>query len=73
VGVRLFCLLLSFQIRVNAVNPTVVLTDMGRKAWNDPDVIRAVIARIPLRRFAGILHIKDIRSKALYKFYCLML
>lgn len=40
------------QIRVNAVNPTVVLTDMGRKAWNDPDVIRAVIARIPLRRFA---------------------
>jgi len=40
------------QIRVNAVNPTVVLTDMGRKVWNTEDVVRAFKKRIPLGKFA---------------------
>ena len=39
-------------IRVNAVNPTVVLTAMGRKAWSDPVKAAPMLARIPLGRFA---------------------
>lgn len=53
-SLKLFCFFLSLQIRVNAVNPTVVLTDMGKKAWSDETVVRAVKQRIPLGRFAGI-------------------
>jgi NAD(P)-dependent dehydrogenase (short-subunit alcohol dehydrogenase family) len=40
-------------IRVNSVNPTVVLTEMGKRAWSDP--IKSgpmLVARIPLGRFA---------------------
>lgn len=40
------------QIRVNAVQPTVVMTDMGRQAWSDPARSGPVIARLPLGRFA---------------------
>ncbi len=39
-------------IRVNSVNPTVVMTEMGRKAWGDPVKGGPMLARIPLRRFA---------------------
>ena len=39
-------------IRVNSVNPTVVLTEMGKRAWSDPVKGRPMLARIPLRRFA---------------------
>lgn len=41
------------QIRVNSVNPTVVMTDMGKKAWSDPAVSGPVLSRIPLGRFVG--------------------
>ena len=44
------------QIRTNAVNPTVVMTDMGKKAWSDPAKANPMLARIPLGRFAGVLH-----------------
>jgi len=40
------------RIRVNSVNPTVVLTDMGKRAWSDPAKGGPMLARIPLRRFA---------------------
>jgi len=40
------------KIRVNSVNPTVVLTDMGKRAWSDPAKGGPMLARIPLRRFA---------------------
>lgn len=40
------------KIRVNAVNPTVVLTAMGRKAWSDPTVANPLLARIPMGKFA---------------------
>jgi NAD(P)-dependent dehydrogenase (short-subunit alcohol dehydrogenase family) len=40
------------QIRVNAVNPTVTLTPMGEMAWADPDRRNAMLAKIPLGRFA---------------------
>lgn len=40
------------RIRVNSVNPTVVLTEMGKRAWSDPAKGGPMLARIPLRRFA---------------------
>ncbi|KAI4556569.1 hypothetical protein MJT46_015192 [Ovis ammon polii x Ovis aries] len=42
------------KIRVNAVNPTVVMTPMGQAAWSDPQKAKAMLDRIPLGRFAGI-------------------
>jgi L-xylulose reductase len=39
-------------IRVNSVNPTVVLTEMGKRAWSDPVKGAPMLARIPLGRFA---------------------
>eukprot|EP01118_Nematostelium_gracile_P018122 TRINITY_DN7943_c0_g1_i2.p1 TRINITY_DN7943_c0_g1~~TRINITY_DN7943_c0_g1_i2.p1 ORF type:complete len:142 (-),score=40.85 TRINITY_DN7943_c0_g1_i2:77-502(-) len=40
------------SIRVNAVNPTVVLTKMGEMAWSDPQKAKPMLARIPLGKFA---------------------
>ena len=39
-------------IRTNSVNPTVVLTPMGRRAWSDPAKSGPMLARTPLGRFA---------------------
>jgi len=39
-------------IRVNAVNPTVVMTEMGKRAWSDPEKGGPMLRRIPLGRFA---------------------
>ncbi|XP_043957889.1 L-xylulose reductase [Gambusia affinis] len=40
------------QIRVNSVNPTVVMTKMGRLGWSDPEKAQTMKSRIPLGRFA---------------------
>ncbi|HEY5814442.1 MAG TPA: SDR family NAD(P)-dependent oxidoreductase, partial [Terrimicrobiaceae bacterium] len=42
----------SHNIRVNSINPTVVMTEMGKRAWSDPSKGGPMLARIPLRRFA---------------------
>lgn len=42
------------NIRVNCVNPTVVLTELGRKGWADPAKAHSMIAKIPLNRFAEV-------------------
>ncbi|KAI4801091.1 hypothetical protein KUCAC02_000017, partial [Chaenocephalus aceratus] len=42
------------QIRVNSVNPTVVMTDMGRLGWSDPEKSKTMMSRIPLGRFAEV-------------------
>ncbi|XP_038633729.1 L-xylulose reductase [Scyliorhinus canicula] len=42
------------QIRVNAVNPTVVMTAMGRIGWSDPAKAAGMLSRIPLHRFAEV-------------------
>ncbi|XP_015275841.1 PREDICTED: L-xylulose reductase isoform X1 [Gekko japonicus] len=42
------------KIRVNSVNPTVVLTEMGRRNWSDPQKAAAMTSRIPLGRFAEV-------------------
>lgn len=39
------------KIRVNCVNPTVVLTEMGKMAWSDPAKAGPLLQRIPLGRF----------------------
>jgi L-xylulose reductase len=47
-------------IRVNSVNPTVVLTEMGKRAWSDPAKGGPMLARIPLRRFAECADIASV-------------
>ncbi|CAL8122474.1 unnamed protein product [Orchesella dallaii] len=43
-----------FNIRCNTVNPTVVLTDMGRLGWSDPEKAGPMLSKIPLGRFAEV-------------------
>lgn len=45
------------NIRVNSVNPTVVMTPMGQRAWSDPAKGGPMLARIPLGRFADPEHV----------------
>ncbi|XP_071391736.1 L-xylulose reductase [Centroberyx affinis] len=51
------------QIRVNSVNPTVVMTDMGRVGWSDPDKAKTMTSRIPLGRFAEV---EDVVNSVLF-------
>jgi NAD(P)-dependent dehydrogenase (short-subunit alcohol dehydrogenase family) len=46
-------------IRVNAVNPTVAMTAMGKLAWSDPAKSGPVLQRIPLGRFAEPEEVAD--------------
>ncbi|KAG5864241.1 hypothetical protein JTB14_010331 [Gonioctena quinquepunctata] len=39
------------NIRVNAVNPTVIMTEMGKKGWSDPKIAKPMLEKIPLRRY----------------------
>jgi len=40
-------------IRVNCVLPTVVLTEMGSRAWSSPEKAKPMLDAIPLHRFAS--------------------
>ncbi|XP_046888809.1 L-xylulose reductase isoform X1 [Hypomesus transpacificus] len=51
------------QIRVNSVNPTVVMTEMGRLGWSDAEKARAMTSRIPLGRFAEV---EDVVNSVLF-------
>ena len=42
------------NIRVNCVNPTVVMTDMGRLGWSDPKKAATMLSKIPLGKFAQV-------------------
>lgn len=42
------------KIRVNSVNPTVILTKMGRDHWSDPAKSAPLLNRIPMHRFGEI-------------------
>uniref|UniRef100_A0A4X1U9J7 Uncharacterized protein n=1 Tax=Sus scrofa TaxID=9823 RepID=A0A4X1U9J7_PIG len=42
------------KIRVNSVNPTVVLTAMGRSVTSDPELARKLKERHPMRKFAEV-------------------
>ncbi|XP_054988289.1 L-xylulose reductase isoform X1 [Sorex araneus] len=47
------------KIRVNAVNPTVVMTPMGQANWSDPQKAKSMLDRIPLGRFAEMENVVD--------------
>ncbi|XP_078043983.1 L-xylulose reductase [Augochlora pura] len=47
------------NIRVNSVNPTVVMTDMGKLGWSDPEKARTMLDKIPLGRFAEVDEVVD--------------
>jgi L-xylulose reductase len=47
------------NIRVNCVNPTVVMTDMGKKNWSDPEKAKTMLSSIPLGRFADVREVTD--------------
>jgi len=42
------------KIRVNCVNPTVVMTEMGKLGWSDPFKADPMLAKIPMGRFAEV-------------------
>jgi L-xylulose reductase len=42
------------KIRVNSINPTVILTRMGRENWSDPGKAQPLLNKIPLRRFGEV-------------------
>ncbi|XP_063361690.1 L-xylulose reductase-like [Cydia amplana] len=42
------------NIRVNAVNPTVIMTEMGRLGWSDPQKAEGMLSKIPLGRFGEV-------------------
>lgn len=52
----------THNVRINAISPTVVLTELGRKAWSG-EVAEQMIQKIPLRRFAEP---QDIAASALF-------
>ncbi|HHL3491448.1 TPA: SDR family NAD(P)-dependent oxidoreductase [Legionella pneumophila] len=52
-----------YNIQINAICPTVVLTDMGKEVWNDPsrkEMRKKIEARIPLHRFAEPQEVSDL-------------
>ncbi|KAF8381730.1 dhs-21 [Pristionchus pacificus] len=42
----------EYGVRVNSVSPTVVMTEMGKKAWSDPAKAGKLLDRMPSGRFA---------------------
>lgn len=48
-----------YNIRVNTVNPTVVLTEMGRLGWSSKDKAESMLSKIPLGRFAEVDEVVD--------------
>ncbi|XP_030894803.1 L-xylulose reductase isoform X1 [Leptonychotes weddellii] len=48
------------KIRVNAVNPTVVMTPMGQANWSNPQKAKTMLDRIPLGKFAEVENVVDI-------------
>lgn len=42
------------SIRVNSVNPTVILTKMGRENWSEPAKAQPLLDKIPMKRFGEV-------------------
>lgn len=47
------------NIRVNSVNPTVIMTKMGRENWSDPAKSTPLLNNIPLHRFGEVSEVVD--------------
>ncbi|XP_075973470.1 L-xylulose reductase-like [Anticarsia gemmatalis] len=41
-------------IRANTVNPTVIMTDLGRRVWSPPEKSKDMLSKIPLGRFGEV-------------------
>ena len=48
------------NIQCNAVAPTVILTEMGKKVWGHPAKGDPMKAKIPLRRFCQPVEVADL-------------
>ena len=48
-----------FNIRTNAVNPTVTMTDMAKVGWSEKEKADAMLSKIPLGRFAEVPEVVD--------------
>jgi NAD(P)-dependent dehydrogenase (short-subunit alcohol dehydrogenase family) len=48
------------NIRVNSVNPTVVLTKLGKEAWGSPEKGGPMLEKIPLKKFAEVSDITNV-------------
>ncbi|XP_045478342.1 L-xylulose reductase-like [Harmonia axyridis] len=49
----------SHGIRINCVNPTVIMTDMGSIVWSDPKIANPMRDKIPLKRFGEVHEVVD--------------
>lgn len=47
------------NIRINCVNPTVVLTDLGRQIWDNPEMGKPMLSKIPIGRFCEVEDVAD--------------
>lgn len=47
------------NIRVNSVNPTACMTEMGQAIWSDKMKAKGLWSRIPLYRFAELREVVD--------------
>lgn len=50
----------AYNIQVNAVCPTVIITPMGTEVWGDPKKSAPMLAKIPLRRFGQPVEVADL-------------
>ena len=50
----------AYNIQVNAVCPTVILTAMGIENWSDPVKAEPMLDKIPLRRFGQPVEVADL-------------
>ncbi|CAH2037575.1 unnamed protein product, partial [Iphiclides podalirius] len=48
-----------YGIRVNAVNPTVIMTAMARVGWSEPEKASEMLSKIPLGRFGEVSEVAD--------------
>jgi L-xylulose reductase len=48
-----------YNVRINAVNPTVVWTEMGKRVWSDPEKQKTLRSKIPMDRFVEVHEVID--------------
>ncbi|XP_017887597.1 L-xylulose reductase [Ceratina calcarata] len=48
-----------YNIRVNTVNPTVIMTEMGKLGWSKPEKAQTMLSKIPLGRFGEVSEVID--------------
>lgn len=50
----------KYNIQVNAISPTVILTPMGERVWGEPAKGDPMLAKIPLGRFGKPIEVADL-------------